>query len=268
MDHPSRPIAGYWFSILPDGAMLKTWVAEARRLCVKTDRAAAGDLAIGEVLAHSPTDPDAAPCHGQRVAQRPLQWHLTEDPLLDPTRFVTIPHCVNGTNSGSPLSSFAFLVAHLAGSHEPRSFPCIPCMSARAPGQARKLTSERGADRSPLAIATGAASSHRDISFSDDGSATDDADRTKGAPFRAAAGDHGKPSSAGGAFYAKQTYADDGNRLDDICRLWTDTTSKLSSTSSAWADEFRREVDLDRAIRIRRARARPPYSGSYPAAVK
>lgn len=53
-----------WQSPLPgdspaglDGAVLETWVVEARRLCAECDRGAVGDLAIGGLLARSPSDP-------------------------------------------------------------------------------------------------------------------------------------------------------------------------------------------------------------------
>jgi hypothetical protein len=48
--------------VRPDGTMdadaLRSWVTEARRLLAETGRTTIGDLAIGEVLAYSPPDPD------------------------------------------------------------------------------------------------------------------------------------------------------------------------------------------------------------------
>ena len=48
--------------VRPDGTLdadaLRSWVTEARRLLAETGRTTIGDLAIGEVLAYSPPDPD------------------------------------------------------------------------------------------------------------------------------------------------------------------------------------------------------------------
>ena len=55
-----------------DGEKLNAWLAEVRALCARYDRAEAGDLSIGTLLSHAPSDNDGRwPC---RVVCEALEW--------------------------------------------------------------------------------------------------------------------------------------------------------------------------------------------------
>lgn len=47
---------------MPDGTLneeeLTSWVKEARKKCAESDHVTGGDLQIGYILAHAPSDPD------------------------------------------------------------------------------------------------------------------------------------------------------------------------------------------------------------------